>query len=410
MSQSPSEVRRNWAIVLACGIGIGAGITGIPFYTLGLFIQPLGAEFEWTRAEVQGMFTVFSITGILAVPVVGWLTDKYSVRRVVLGSLVGTVIGYLCLAYLTRSLITYYISAAVISLLGAGTTPITWTKAISGWFDRQRGLALGLALAGTGFAALTAPNYVAAILDRYDWRTAYLGLALIPLLAIPLVYLLLKEPPGSHSAKADGESAGSALTGVTVAEAIRDWRLWVIFASFFLLSGAIGGSIPNLVPLLMDASMERSQAAGIVGLIGVAVIAGRVVVGYCIDRFWAPGVAAVVQAAPVLSAIILLQPELSIPLVTVAVVLIGFAAGAEFDLIAYLVGRYFGLRHYAKIYTVPYIGFAVSAGLAPTFFGYLFDIQGSYNLVMQICAGLFGSGALLLLTLGSYPKFEPVAD
>ncbi|MEM6938205.1 MAG: MFS transporter, partial [Pseudomonadota bacterium] len=208
--------------------------------------------------------------------------------------------------------------------------------------------------------------------------------------------------------KADGESAGSALTGVTVAEAIRDWRLWVIFASFFLLSGAIGGSIPNLVPLLMDASMERSQAAGIVGLIGVAVIAGRVVVGYCIDRFWAPGVAAVVQAAPVLSAIILLQPELSIPLVTVAVVLIGFAAGAEFDLIAYLVGRYFGLRHYAKIYTVPYIGFAVSAGLAPTFFGYLFDIQGSYNLVMQICAGLFGSGALLLLTLGSYPKFEPV--
>ncbi len=405
MTGTRSEVATHWAIVLACGIGIGAGVTGIPFYTLGLFVQPLGAEFDWSRAQVQGMFTVFSVTGLLVVPLVGWLTDNLGVRRLVLISLAGTSAGYVVLATLTQSITTFYIGAALMAVLGAGTTPITWTKAISGWFDRQRGLALGLALAGTGAAALTTPSYVAMLMERFDWRGAYLGLALIPLLALPLVFLLLKDPPGTRPAADENQPL---LPGVTLAEALKDWRLWVIAASFSLLSAAIGGSIPNLVPLLMDASIERSQAASIVGLIGIAVIAGRVVVGYCIDRFWAPGVAAVVQALPVLSALILIQPELSVPLVSVAVVLIGFAAGAEFDLIAYLIGRYFGLRHYAKIYVVPYAGFAVFAGFGPTVFGHIYDLQGSYTLMMQICAGLFAVSAVMLLVLGRYPGFEPV--
>ncbi|MFK7954869.1 MAG: MFS transporter [Lysobacterales bacterium] len=403
MAKSQSEIARHWAIVLASGIGIGAGITGIPFYTLGLFVQPLGEEFAWTRAQVQGMFTAFSVTGLLVVPLIGWLTDSLGVRKLVLLSLAGTALGYVALALLTRSIPTFYLAAALIAVLGAGTTPITWTKAISGWFDRQRGLALGLALAGTGFAALTAPNYVAWLLDRFGWREAYLGLALIPLAALPLVYFFLKDPPGTRG---ETDATAPALSGVTLGEAMRDWKLWLIFLSFFLLSGAIGGSIPNLVPLMMDASIERGRAASIVGLIGLAVIAGRVIVGYCIDRFWAPGVAAVVQALPVISALILIQPELSIPLVSVAVILIGFAAGAEFDLIAYLVGRYFGLRHYAKIYVIPYAGFAISAGIAPTLFGHLFDLQGSYTLVMKICAAMFGSGALILLALGRYPQLS----
>jgi len=370
---------------------------------VGLFVQPLDEEFAWTRAQVQGMFTVFSVTGLLVVPFIGWLTDNLGVRRLVLFSLVGTAIGYLCLAFLTRSITTFYIAAGVIAALGAGTTPITWTKAISGWFDRQRGMALGLALAGTGFAALTAPNYVAMLLDRFDWRGAYLGLALIPLAALPFVFFLLKDPPGSVGNR---DSAAPALTGKSVPEALKDWKLWLIFLSFFLLSGAIGGSIPNLVPLMMDASIDRGKAASIVGLIGIAVIAGRIIVGYCIDRFWAPGVAAVVQSLPVLSALILIQPELSVPMVSTAVILIGFAAGAEFDLIAFLVGRYFGLRNYAKIYVVPYVGFAISAGIAPTLFGHLYDIQDSYTMVMKICAVMFGSGAALLLVLGRYPEFD----
>ncbi|MEM9531024.1 MAG: MFS transporter [Pseudomonadota bacterium] len=403
MANTPSELRRNWTIVLVCGIGIGAGVTGIPFYTLGLFVQPLESEFAWSRAQVQGMFTVFSVVGLAAVPLVSWATDRYGVRRVVLLSLSGAALGYVCLSQLTRSLATFYIGAGLLGLLGAGTSPVTWTKALSGWFDQQRGLALGLALAGTGFAAMLAPPYVAALIERFDWRAAYLGLCLIPLLALPLVFALLRDPPGSGPGAA---ARAVTLPGVTLAQAVRDWRLWVIFVSYFMLSFAVGGSIPNLVPLLTGTGMTRASAAGVVGLIGIAVIAGRMIVGFLIDRFWAPAVAAVVQALPIISALLLMQDNPGSQEAAVAVLLIGFAAGAEFDLIAFLVSRYFGLAHYAKVYAVPYVAFAVGAGIAPTFFGYLFDIYGGYQQVMMLCAGLFGASAVILLALGRYPTLS----
>ena len=186
----------------------------------------------------------------------------------------------------------------------------------------------------------------------------------------------------------------------------------MITVSFLILSSAIGGSIPNLVPLMLDAGLSRGRAAELVGIMGIAVIVGRMGAGYLIDKFWAPAVAAVVQGLPTISALILMQPAPPEPLLMVAIFLIGCAAGAEFDLIAFLVSRYFGLRHYAKIYAVPYAAFAIGAGASPAVFGFLYDLRGDYNTVMALVAGFFACGAALLLTLGRYPTLRtpPLTD
>jgi MFS family permease len=403
-----SELRRHWSIVLACGVGIGAGVTGIPFYTLGLFVAPLEETFGWSRGQVQTMFLVFTAAGLFVVPLVAWLTDRVGVRAVAMASLLGTALGYLSLSQLTRSLPTFYLAAVVLAVLGAGTTPVTWTKALSGWFDRQRGLALGIALAGTGIAAFAVPPFVAKMLTLGDWRSAYLWLMVFPLGALPVVLILLRDPPGQ------GRNRGSMASdlqapGVTFQVAVRSWKLWLITGAFLILSAAIGGSIANLVPLMMDAGLPRVRAAELAGIMGMAVIIGRMGAGYLIDKLWAPGVAAVVQGLPVLSAIILMQAQPPEPLLMLAIFLIGCAAGAEFDLIAFLVSRYFGLRHYAKIYAVPYAAFAIGAGVAPAAFGFLYDSQGNYSLVMMIVGVFFGCGALSLLGLGAYPTLRAEA-
>lgn len=400
MERESSELRRHWTIVLVCGVGIGAGVTGIPFYTLGLFVAPLENAFGWSRGQVQSMFLVFTTSGLFMIPVVAWMTDRLGVRTVVLISLAGTALAYLSLGKLTSSLTTYYASAALLAILGSGTTPVTWTKALSGWFDRQRGLALGIALAGTGVAAFAVPPYVAKILSTADWRAAYLSLMVFPLAALPLVFFLLKDPPGQGSNK----TPGITLPGVDFSEALRSWRLWVITGSFLLLSAAIGGSITNLVPLMLDAGVSRIRAAELAGIMGISVIFGRMGAGYLIDKLWAPAVAAVVQGLPVISALILLQTAPPEGALIVAIFFIGCAAGAEFDLIAFLVSRYFGLRHYAKIYAVPYAAFAIGAGVAPAAFGFLYDAQGNYATVMTLVAVFFGLGAAVLLTLGRYPS------
>ena len=222
MTTEHSEIRRHWTIVLVCGVGIGAGVTGIPFYTLGLFVEPLEAAFGWSRGQVQSMFLVFTVTGLFMVPVIAWLTDRFGVRNVVLASLVGTALGYLWLGKLTSSLTTFYLGAALLAILGAGTTPVTWTKALSGWFDRQRGLALGIALAGTGVAAFAVPPFVARILALPDWRGAYLALMIFPIAALPLVFFLLRDAPGQGRNRG-APGAAPPLPGVTLGTALRSW-------------------------------------------------------------------------------------------------------------------------------------------------------------------------------------------
>ena len=397
-----SEIASHWRIVLACAVGVGAGIGGIPFYTLGMFIGPLQAEYDWTRAEVQAMFSVFLFSSLLFFPLVGWATDRFGVRRVAITGLVGTAIGYLVLSTLTQGLMSYYAGAVCLGVLGAGTTPISWTKAITGWFHRQRGLALGLVLAGTGVASVFAPDYVRVLIDDYGWREAYLGLAVIPLLALPIAIWLLRDPPKAPTGSAAGANAAS---GLTLGEAVRGYRFWVMALTFFGVSLGIAGSIPNLVPLLTDAGYDRAVVARLVGILGVTVILGRVISGYLLDKFWAPAVATFMLILPAISAVILTGDDMSIGVVAVAIVLIGFAAGAEFDLLAFLAGRYFGFASYSMIYSLLYVMLALGAAVAPPLFGYVYDTQGSYAGAMLVACVLFVAGSLLLLALGRYPSF-----
>lgn len=401
-----SELAKHWTTILACGVGVGAGTTGIPFYTLGLFIGPLEQEFGWTRAQVSSMFLVFVIAGLLVMPLIGWMTDRFGSRQVALTALLGTIVGYLSLGLLTHSLITFYVGAALLGLLGTGTSPITWTKVIGGWFNKQRGLALGLSLAGTGVAAFLAPKYVNLIMsDSYrhgwGWREAYIGLAIIPLVAFLIVFRLLKDPI-SHS----GQKDNSYLYGVDLKTATKSYRLWVLILAFFMISAAISGTIPNLFPLLTGKGLEPAKAASILGLLGVSVILGRLVAGFCLDRIWAPAVAAFMLVMPAIALVMLSQQEITVYQVVIAVFLIGLTAGAEFDLMAYLVSRYFGLAHYGKIYAILYGAFFLAAGFGPMIFGHFYDMYSSYAKIMLWASGLFVAGGLSILLLGRYPDLE----
>ncbi len=395
------EISRHWKIVLACALGVGAGTTGIPFYTIGLFVAPLEAEFGWSRAAIQAWLSILLFSAIVFVPASGWLMDRFGVRRVALPALAAVGIGFILQGLLTRSLFGFYTSALLLSAVGAGTSPLTWTRAINGWFRKQRGIALGLSLSGTGAAAFLVPVLVGKVLDSADWRMAYVVIGVLPLLVLPLVYAMLREPLASLGATASGTPSNTP--GLTLREALSNYRFWVIAVAFFLISAGISGSISNLVPLLKDNGLSSAEAGSIAGLIGLSVIAGRILAGFALDRFWAPAVAAVMLATPAASAWILGQNDVAIDLVPVAAVLLGLAAGAEFDFIAYLTSRYFGLAHYGKIYGLQYAVFSAGAAMSPPVFGWVYDTAGSYSAAFTFVSVLFVAGAAALLFLGRYP-------
>lgn len=403
-----SEFAAGWPVVAACMIGMMFGISAIPFYTLGVFAGPVIETFQWTRAQYQGAFT-FMLAGALAGPFIGHLCDKVGNRVVALTSVTLFAMAFAGIGlFTTQAVWTFYAAWAVMALVAQGTGPIPWTRAISEWFYARRGFAFGLALMGSGIAAFIAPPLVTALIGAVGWRMAYVVVgAVIFCVAFPALYWGLRPaPPEVLEAGTKVKGGMSAKFGKTLGEALRSYRFWVIALSFSFISLGVSGIISNLVPLLTDRAFTPQTAAVIASVVGLSVLLGRLVVGALLDRFWGPGIAFVLMALPASACLLLASAELSTPMTVFAVFIVGFAAGAEFDIIAYFVTRYFGLKYYGKIYGVQYTIFFLGAGLAPLIFARVYDVANSYNPVLYAAAAAFLGSAALLLTLGRYPDLS----
>lgn len=400
----PASARRGefatgWKLLLACVAGVAFGSVGIAVYSIGAFVDPLGAEFGWTRTQVTAALLFSSGLGGLAAPFVGALVERFGARPVALAGLIGVSVAFLFASRSSGSLPLFYLAFAIVATLGSGSGPISWTQAIAAHFDRHRGLALAIALSGTGLIAILAPPYVTWLIGTFGWRTAFVGVAMLPLLiALPLAWRFF-TPPGEPGLAA---STPTAAPGLTTAQAVRTYRFWVLLGSVLAMYLGIAGIIPNLIPALTDKGFPRSSAALAASAFGFSVIFGRVTVGWLIDRFWAPGVAAAVLTPATIGCLILMG-EPTMMLATAAAMLLGVAAGAELDLLSFLTARYFGLRSYGKTYGLLYAGVALAGGIGPFAFAALAGRVGSYDLSFGVAATLFAIGGPAVLTLGRYP-------
>ncbi len=406
-----AEFRVGWGVVVASAIGIGLGMAPLPFYTIGVFAAPLAAEFGWGMGQIFSALMIFTAAAVFTSPLVGVLTDRYGPRRVVLISILCFSLSMMSFSLFTGSMVQYLATWTVLAVAGAGTLPIAWTRAVNNWFFRSRGLALGLALIGTGLFGLIAKQWAFFLIETVGWRLAYVGVGALPLtIAWPIAWLLFRDtsdPRVAHKVKAlnSGQGATIAHGGLSLRQALEDWRLWLLAYAFIPISFAVGGPIPNLETLLGQKGFDAQDAVTLASLIGIAVITGRVLGGFLLDYLWAPAVAAVILSLPALATFMLAQPDLSFLFAATAIMILGAAAGVEYDLMAYLVSRYFGLRHYAAIYGFLYGFFALGAGFGPAVFGRWFEATGSYDGMLMLASVLFVIGAVPLLLLGKYRDF-----
>jgi len=397
------EFGRGWPLVLAAFLGVafslpilGAG------YSLGVFVAALEAEFGWTRGQIM---TVPLILSAIAVPLgfaIGRIADKRGVRRLVIVSQAAFGLSFAALGLFTRDLPSFYALYAAMAVAGAGTLSVSFTKAIARRFERRRGLAIGLALAGSGLCALAVPAYATAVLEAYGWRAAYVALGALPLfVALPASWLLLRDPAPDPVA---GRTSGTA--GIPVREAWASRRFWTLNLAFLLASAAVTGFISATVPLLRDSGMGADEAARTAGLFGLTVVGGRVAVGWLVDRVWGPAVAAGFLLPAALGCAALAGGGAAAWLPVAAIVLVGLATGAEYDLAAYLASRYFGVRDFGQIYAAQSATIALGGGAAPALYGFAFDRAGSYEPALIGSAAALATCAALLLTLGRYPSFD----
>ena len=397
-----AEFDRGWTVVVGGAIGAAFSISALPFYTLGVFVKPIAEATGWSREAVQLGFTVQMMVLLSVSWLWGWLVDRHGARRIALIAQVGLAAALALLPVLVKAfgLEGWYLGWALVALFGGGTGQATWTRGISGWFDKARGGALGLALFGTGIAAVFAPPIVTNIIANQGWPMGYhlLGLSVV-VAGLPLVAWLFHDAPAPTIHQ-------RPLPGISRSAALRDRRFWIMLAVFAFVTFGVAGIIPSLVPLLTDRGLDARTAANYAGFAGLSVMGGRIIAGFLIDRFWAPFVAVVFLAIPAFACFLLVGDALpSGPMIALAVTLVGLAAGAEFDLVAFMAGRYFGMKNYGFIYGVQLGAILAATGLAPPIFSHVHRVYGNYDPALMAAGGIFLVAPIFLLTLGRYPDF-----
>lgn len=398
----------GWWITLAASIGLSTSPGQFAFGALGLFILPLSDEFGWSRAQISIALTVFTLTLALTSPFVGKLVDKYGSKEILLPSLL--IFGCLLasISLLVSELWHLYIIFLLIGFLAAGANGVAYMRIIGAWFKRRRGLALGFAMAGGGAGYTYVPPLMQYLIDHYGWRYGYYALAAIVLfIALPVCAMILKNKPQMMGLSPDGDEQ-PALNKTALEPSIKFKTLLtnksfrLLYIIFVLLSMCLYGLMPHLVPMLNDRGMDTTNAAFIAAIVGATIIVSRALIGYLLDRFFAPKVAFFCVLLSTGGIMLFATGGLGLS-VYIAAILLGLSIGAEFDLLAYLTARYFGLASFGMTYGLLFSAFLIGTAIGPVLYGGAFDLYGSYISVLIASSIILIIAAGLLLLL---PKYE----
>lgn len=384
-------------LLTAC-CGVFVSFASIVIYTFGVFLKPLAAEFGWSRAQVSLAFTITALTVAACSPVIGRLLDRFPARRVVIPCTVIYGIAFASLAFLTPHLGHFFAVFLILGVVGNGTTQLGYSRFVSAWFDRERGRALAVVMAGSGLGSMVFPPIAQALISADGWRIAYAILGgIILLLGIPLAALFLREPevmPGPSSSQPSQDN-------VPIWQSILTFRFLGIVAALLLFSFATNGLYAHWAALLTDRGFPAEMAATVLSVAGMAALISKLSTGYLLDRFVAGRAAAGLLIASAVGFLAVIYGR-SVWLAFAAAVLAGAGMGAESDAVPYLLTRYFGLRRFSELYGYTWCFYAVAGGLGPLVMGRMFDRTGSYEIVLLASFAMIVAAAILFASLPRY--------
>lgn len=410
----------GWYVAMACGLGIASSIGAFIAATLGLLIGPLSTEFGWAKSDIIAAGSFATGATILVAPLLGNIVDKFGARRVIGIAFVFEALLIASFYSINDNLYLFYARFLAFAILATGTTAIAFAKVIARWFDRRRGLAMGIVLAGQGIGGFAWARVTQYLMDVHGWRMAFLYLAgYVAFIALPLIMLVVRESPQSMGLAVDGDEqpavpatekpkASNELQGNTLSEALRIPQFWLIGVTNLLIGFAMNAVIFNGVPILTSNGATAQEAAAVFGTLFLALVVGRVSSGWFMDRFFAPYVAVGYLLLPIIGVYVLIHDATGIN-AYIGVMLVGMATGAEVDVIAYVTSRYFGLKNYSLIYAVYYSLFNLGSATGPIVVARMAESRGSYTEPLYIIMAIIVTCCVLFMNFRPFPaRFAPV--
>ena len=393
------QERRGWIIVGA--ICVTMFFIWGAINSTAVFFVPVLKHFGWTRAEFSFVLSIGWITGGAAGPLIGWLADRVNPKRMIAVGATVTGILWILLSRATTYSEFFVINSLFGICVGASTT-IPCSLIIASWFERQRGLAIGIAFAAAPIGGAGITPIVSHVIATWGWRAGYLALGLpIVFIVVPMIVFLVR-PAGSGEAAASSapSSEGRApapvqLPGFELGQAYRTRSFWLISAVQFLIGGTLGMGV-HFVAYLTGVGYSPGFAATMVSLYLVMTTIGALLGGPFADRSGARSALTATCLLGALGAVGLLEVSHGLGL-AVNIIAGGFALGAQGVQMPLVIIESLGVKRFGSLMGVTGVFYTIGAFISPIAAGHIFDVSGSYAFAIIAFIVMLSASAVALL-------------
>ena len=405
---SRQEWRRGWHIVASGHVGIGVG-AGLYFYTSSLFVVPASETFGWTRGEISTA-AALGLLGSLSAPLIGRLADRYGARIVagICTILIGLV--FVGLSQVTGPYWQFVVLSGLLGIVAPGATALTFSRVVTGWFDRAKGQALGLMAAGASIGALLFTPLIAYMLATHGIEGGYLALAgLAMFLGAPVILVFMKdrthddEPTPEEPIASETDPASKQRIWAT----IRSRSFIALAVSVFCTNVPTSGVLTQLEPLLLANGVTNT--APLISFYAIVVLIGRVGIGWLFDRGDARYIAATFTLIAAVGCLMFLSGAPGW-ITIAAMIFVGLMQGMEVDAIGYFVAQQFARDTFGLLFGLLLTISLLGTALGIVGFGKLYDATQSYDLALTIAAGVMAIAFVSYLAIPRQGYAETDAD
>lgn len=381
-TETQVESRYGWAVV-AGAFAVNAVGFGI-LYSFTVFFGPILKEFGGGRGGVSVIASIAAALMLGTGGIVGRLADRFGTRRMIVSGSILVVTGLL-LASISRQIWQVYLSYGLLLGVGVGCCFLPSNAAVGQWFSKRRGLATGIAVAGSGVGSVVLAPLSQSLIAAYDWRVAVRIIAAGGFIILLLAATVVKE------------KASRGATG-DLSDIRRNRTFRILYVAAFVASYGYWVPFVHIVPYARDKGLSAASAAFLVSVMGVANIIGRVVLGTVADRFGRRRIIQLALAAMSVSILMwpLARSESTILWFAAAY---GFFAGTFISLLFAVTADYFGIHRLAGVTGMLNTAAAFGTLIGAPASGLIFDATGSYTLAILIAGTsmVIGTGVMLSL-------------
>ena len=399
-------------IMLACFVGMFGNIGPLVYASFGFIVWQLELDFGWSRSEMTLSISLLTLVSAAVHPAFGRLVDRFGVRRTLIPSLLLMAVIVATVPLYLSEIWHLWLVFVLVAIFGVANNNLSYIRLIATWFDKRRGLMIGLAASGTGLGLAVLPKVTERVVSLYSWQGGFVFYScFIACVTVPVMFFLVRDRPESVGLRADGADQPERDVqlvddfGLTLFEAIKTTSFWLLFFGILFASFALWGITNQMSLVLIDRGFSSAMAASAVVSLGLSLAAARLLIGYLLDKVFAPLVGGVIFTLTAIGFAMLVY----IPApwaVFLAAALLGAGLGAETELLGYMVSRYFGMRRFGSIYGIVFVGFLLGTSGGPYMYAKSQELLHSYDPSLKSMIVLMLVTALMFACMGKYERYR----